>query len=101
MFSFNPDEKKFRKLKDKEIIVVFISAGGFASDTNLMHNIKPVAVQYHLESDQFLAIENSMPVIPFINTYIYPGWNIFNLSSDNYRNNFINAIKANIQTRLN
>lgn len=101
MFSLDKKSINYRKPEDKQILIIFVAAGGFASDANLMHNIKPVAVQYHLESDQFLSIDNSEIIIPFISSYIYPGWNIFELTDIDYKNNFINAIKQSIETRLN
>lgn len=96
MFNLIATEPNYRKPKDKEIIIVFVSAGGFIGVQNIINKLKPVLVQYDLQNDQFIAIENSLPVIPFLTTYNLPGWQIFNNTF--YRDKIIESIKRYGQT---
>lgn len=98
MFSFNEKDSNYRQLEHNQIIIVFISSGGFLNNASIMHNIKPIAVQYNAVLNQFISIENSIQIIPFITNYTYPGWNIFERVNTNYRNKLIEGIKNYGQT---
>ena len=93
-FSLNPDETNYRQLNDKEIILIFIQDSAFvANEINIINRLKPILVQYSEALNQFISIENSLPIIPFINAYVHPGWNVFDLLNINYRENYLNCIK--------